>query len=273
MSHVSLCSGIGGLDYPFGTPDVFYEIAAGPSEVLAARFPGVPNLDDFTTLEGFSSDVTLVTGGLPCQPVSAAGKGKGSDDERYLFDDLVRVLAGGEARPTLFLENVRGLLYPRHRGLLARFVRGLADLGYVGRWECVRASDVGAPHRRERWFCVASHPDGDAVPQHHSDTVQAVAERVGRDDALRCGLGALRESRYGPAVARWEQILGRPAPAPLDGKRLNASFVEWMMGFPQGWVTDILPRTAALKALGNAVVPQQAVLACRILMGADHEDY
>ena len=71
--------------------------------------------------------------------------------------------------------------------------------------------------------------------------------------------------RYAPAVARWETILGRQAPPALipGTRKLNPAFVEWMMGLPAGWVTDIpgLTRNQMLHALGNGVVPQQALAA------------
>lgn len=84
---------------------------------------------------------------------------------------------------------------------------------------------------------------------------------------------------YTGAVRRWEAILGRPAPRPTQpaargtGERLSPAFVEWMMGLPAGWVTDVpgLPRNAQLKALGNGVVPQQAALAVRLLVPATQE--
>ena len=65
---------------------------------------------------------------------------------------------------------------------------------------------------------------------------------------------------YGPAIRRWEHVTGRSAPRPVDDRgRLAPVFVEWMMGLPAGWVTDVdIPRTAQLKALGNGVVPPQA---------------
>jgi len=74
--------------------------------------------------------------------------------------------------------------------------------------------------------------------------------------------------RFGPAIRRWEAIMGRSAPAPLvDGtKQLNARLVEWMMGLPEGWVTDLIPNRRALKTLGNGVVPQQAEMALRMLL-------
>jgi hypothetical protein len=79
---------------------------------------------------------------------------------------------------------------------------------------------------------------------------------------------------YAAAVARWETLLGRPAPDPTQlgrhGKPVLAPpFVEWLMGLPPFWVTEPeldLPRTLALKVLGNGVVPQQAAAAIRLLL-------
>jgi hypothetical protein len=79
--------------------------------------------------------------------------------------------------------------------------------------------------------------------------------------------------KFEPAIRRWEETIGRPAPAPTkpDGKdgnhRLSSAFTEWMMGLPQGWITDVgLKRNEELKACGNGVVPQQAELALRMLL-------
>ena len=78
--------------------------------------------------------------------------------------------------------------------------------------------------------------------------------------------------KFEPAIRRWEAIIGRPAPQPTkpDGKdgnhRLSSKFTEWMMGLPDGWITDIgLKRNDELKACGNGVVPQQAELALSLL--------
>jgi len=79
--------------------------------------------------------------------------------------------------------------------------------------------------------------------------------------------------KFEPAIRRWEETIGRAAPAPTkpDGKdgnhRLSSVFTEWMMGLPEGWITDVgLKRNEELKACGNGVVPQQAELALRILL-------
>ena len=75
---------------------------------------------------------------------------------------------------------------------------------------------------------------------------------------------------YAPAIARWESVLGRPAPAPTEpnakgGHRLSPRFVEFLMGVPEGWVCDVpgITRNQALKALGNGIVPQQCAAAFR----------
>jgi len=79
--------------------------------------------------------------------------------------------------------------------------------------------------------------------------------------------------KFEPAIRRWEETLGRPAPLPTnpDGKdgahRLSSKFTEWMMGLPEGWVTGVgLTRNEELKACGNGVVPQQAEMALRSLL-------
>lgn len=77
---------------------------------------------------------------------------------------------------------------------------------------------------------------------------------------------------YTAAIARWEHVLGRSAPAPTmtsakGNPQLSPRFVEWMMGLPLGWVADApgITRNEALKALGNGVVPQQAAEALRVM--------
>ncbi|MFC8433950.1 hypothetical protein [Streptomyces sp. NPDC057253] len=82
---------------------------------------------------------------------------------------------------------------------------------------------------------------------------------------------------YGPAIRRWEQVLGRPAPEMTEpgtkgNRRLSPAFVEWMMGADPGWVTgpDLgLSRSDQLKILGSGVVIHQAALAYRLLLAAD----
>ena len=116
-----------------------------------------------------------------------------------------------------------------------------------------RASDAHGPGR---------HGDGGADLR---TTVTGLPGNVGHLDERRWGV-------YAAAVARWELLLGRPVPEPTQigthGKPVLAPpFVEWLMGLNGGHVTELgLPRTSALRVLGNGVVPQQAAVALRLLL-------
>ena len=296
----SLCSGVGGLDLAveavLGAELAWCsEIDPAASAVLDARF-GVPNLGDFR--DHTPEPVDVLCAGFPCQPVSQAGKRAGTDDERWLFDDIAAFVGRMEPRPRLLVfENVAGLLTANGGAAMGRVVHGLARLGYVGRYGVVRASDVGAPHQRARWFCVAVAADADGAggearperprrgdarrpqPVDRRDPPVADADGVGleRCEPVGVGVGVVCFNRdggrtaWGPyeaAIRRWEHTLGRSAPAPVDDRgRLNPALVEWMMGYPEGWVCDITDRrTDALRMLGNAVVPQQAAHALRGLL-------
>ena len=82
-------------------------------------------------------------------------------------------------------------------------------------------------------------------------------------------IGTSGWGKYASAIDRWAQVMDRPAPDPTDGQgRLNPALVEWMMGYPEGWV-DGISRTGQLKALGNAIVPHQAAAAWGHLIGLD----
>lgn len=91
------------------------------------------------------------------------------------------------------------------------------------------------------------------------------------DLMLPSAVQAERFGAYQAAVGRWAAVIGRPAPDPTvpgkNGPRLSARFCEWLMGWPDGWVTDTdgISHTAALKIAGNGVVPQQAALALDLL--------
>jgi DNA (cytosine-5)-methyltransferase 1 len=82
-----------------------------------------------------------------------------------------------------------------------------------------------------------------------------------------------RWGRYAPAIQRWEQIIGRPAPEPTEPNRngqprLAPRFVEWLMGYPEGWVTDVITTRQSLRPLGNSVCPQQCAAVLPILFAA-----
>lgn len=235
---LGLCAGIGGLELGVAGAVArlggklrslcFVERGAYPAAVLLARMEDAsldpaPIWDDLTTLDGaaFRDRVDLVVAGYPCQPFSVAGKKRGVEDERWLWDDVWRVVR--DVGPGyLFVENVRGHLTKGFDVVLG----ALAASGWVAEWDVVSAASVGAPHLRERLFCLAADPEriavrieqgrsrgagrggalqldddgaqGDAPAHHHDDRLQDVGggglldeERAirGRDVDRRGGAG------------------------------------------------------------------------------------
>lgn len=292
-----------GLKAAFGEIDLRFvsDIDKDASTLLAHHHPDIPNLGDLTAVDWEQQDqIDVLTAGYPCQPFSVAGFRKGEEDERAIFNyisDAVSVL-----RPRyLLFENVSGHLTLGGAGVISELTR----LRYDCRWGIISAAETGAAHQRKRLFiwCETTHTSSkrygggenagtvaDSIRQMEGETQQQRTRQQPKyrsaettSDSASVGLQELRselrleekigETRtfnsfgpYEPAIRRWETVINRPAPIPVDEKGVNPVFVEWMMGLPEGWVTDLgLSRTAELKMLGNGVVPQQAHLALQIL--------
>lgn len=302
----SLCSGYGGLDmaaeWVLGAAVVWHaENAVAPARILEARWPGVPNHGDLTRIDWRAIEpVDVLTAGYPCQPFALAGRRKGADDVRHLWPYVRAAIRHLRPRLTI-LENVAG-----HRSLgFDRVLGDLAEDGFNAVWTSVRASDVGAAHGRERLFVCAtphaieSRSQGPQSARRHelsgwrdrsivADTggeEQPRWSRLCADDET--GLWRARSgdggndagfdwSDYRPAIDRWAAVVGRRPPRPmvkgrLGGRSISARFIEWHMGLPEGWVTDVqgLNREQQITALGNGVVPQQAAAAICELLSVD----
>lgn len=105
-----------------------------------------------------------------------------------------------------------------------------------------------------------------------TDGVNGGPNQRGSSGDLAMGSACQEEhwGKFAQAVALWEEITGRPAPAPTvlaprGGRRLNPELSEWMMGLPLGFLTGELDRSSALRAAGNGVVPLQAATAWELL--------
>lgn len=159
----SLFSGIGGLELGLehatgGRVCWQVERDAWCRDVLAKHWPDAVRYDDVCTVNGLPA-VDLICGGFPCQDVSLAGKRAGFGGERSsLWREYRRIIA--DVRPRLvFVENVPGLLTADDGHAFAEVLGDLAALGFDATWDVFRASDVGAPHRRERLFLLAYRDD------------------------------------------------------------------------------------------------------------------
>lgn len=207
------------------------EFAAYPASVLCARqndglLPPFPIWDDVLTFDGYPwrGRVDVVSGGFPCQDISSAGKGEGIDGKRSgLWSQFARIV--GEVRPSfVFVEN-SPLLTSRGLG---KVLGDLATLGFDARWGVLGASEVGAPHKRERIWIVANR----------------VRQRLSGD----------RQESDG---ADWQQ-----------GRRMLTSEDWWTTEPDVGRVANgVAARVDRIKAIGNGQVPQCAALAWRVLNG------
>src|SRR5690606_9789814 len=140
-----------------GELDYWSDIEPGPIAVMQHHYPDVPNLGDLKEIDWASlGHIDIVTAGYPCQPFSNAGLRKGLEDERHIWPYIAQGI--GVLRPSLVvLENVSAHL---RRGFDV-VTQDLAEIGYDATWTTLRASDIGACHRRDRLWILATPQDTD----------------------------------------------------------------------------------------------------------------
>lgn len=163
LATIDLFSGIGGLSHALRglvATQLFCEIERHAIEVLQTRFRDVPVWNDVRTLHPvtlinqnihITPKIDMVMGGFPCVGFSTYGKLQGFEEaQSNLFYQLLRVVDNFGPR-LVFMENVPNILNMGMREVCREFQRR----GYTLRWCVVAARDLGAPHRRRRWFCMA----------------------------------------------------------------------------------------------------------------------
>ena len=281
MTHGSLFSGIGGFDLAAewaGFTNLFNcEWEEFPRKVLKHHFPNAEQFGDIKQFNAtaYSGRLDILSGGFPCQPFSVAGKRKGSEDERHLFPEMLRVI--GECQPRWVVgENVRGLVNWSDGLVFETCCADLEALGYSVQSFIIPACATGAPHRRDRVWIVANR---ERIRLEHTEKSGSVEERERKtrlnvaesietngergnapdtdEEGLqgceeRRGFGGSRKKRNkqppGRICTEWENF---PTVAPVCGgddglpKELDGiTFSKW--------------RRESIKAYGNAIVPQVA---------------
>ena len=290
----SLFTGIGGIDLAFQRAgfEIGFQVEIDDycNKVLARHWPAVSRFGDIRNIRGADLPaIDVLAGGFPCQDISAAGRGAGIKEgtRSGLWIEFARLI--GEIRPRIvLLENVAAIL--ARDGV--RVIADLTALGYDTEWGIMAAADAGAPHRRERWFCVAYPQSAEWRPPHSSACQMVrnsslsterqeasgwvgICSNKGVGNTCSAGLSlpwsGKRESATnvrtsatpdGTCCRPAQSIMGRAVDGlsrQLDGNRWPAGRGqrqhEWE--YPRTVASgEIADRVSRIKALGNAVVPQ-----------------
>ena len=295
MNVLDLFSGIGGfslgLEKAGMTTVAFCEIEEYPKKVLKKNWPDIPIYNDVKELtakrlkdDGISVD--LICGGFPCQDISQAGKQEGIEAERSgLWSECARLLR--EVRPKYAIfENVTALISGDRGRWFQRVLWDISEAGYDAEWYCIRASDIGARHHRDRVWIVAYTNNircerrrisnrADKRPMEVTPlegqeltSVRGKIEGCSRD--IRKNLENTDSKRRCSGNAKWkkaENVGKRPRLA----AGLRGKFDIWNTEPDVGRVAHGVPdRAHRLKGLGNAVVPQIPEMIGRAILDAEN---
>jgi len=239
-----------------------------PASVLCARqndglLPPFPIWDDVQTFDGkpWRGIVQVVSGGFPCQDISAAGKGDGLEGERSgMWKHMARVV--GEVRPQyVFVENSPMLTT---RGG-TRVIGDLTKMGYDCRWTVMGAAHVNAPHQRDRMWIVGELAHTSSQRSEARPTNSQKRQERKPDQSKHSSFDLANTKNKGNVWREWE--LGFTQQEHHSGGGTFNGSRKWWSAEPNvGRVAHgLAARVDRLKAIGNGQVPLCAATAWRIL--------
>ena len=186
MRLLDLFSGIGGFSYAAekligGYETVaFCEMDEFCQKVLKKHWPQVPIFDDVRTLDASRlGRIDICTFGFPCQPVSQAGLQKAESDDRWLWDEIIRILQVSKPK-WIIAENVKGLVSVEDGLLLQNCISSLENEGYEIQPIIIPACAKNAPHRRDRVWII-----GQNVDDTNDSTDRAKRGKTRKEDSLQ----------------------------------------------------------------------------------------
>ena len=259
LTHGSLFSGIGGFDLAsewMGWENVFHcEYDPFCQKVLKHHFPNSKLYKDVRKFDAtnYLGRVDILTGGFPCQPFSNAGLRKGTEDERHLWPEMLRIIR--EVSPRYVVgENVRGLLNWSGGLVFEEVCADLENEGYEVTPYLLPACGKNAPHRRDRiWFIANSTKRNDGRNTRSVSSKEEEERICERNEIPKSTLsgevfGSSKNSDENGQVRNWENF---PTQPPICGRD---------DGIPRKLDTITFPkwRKESIKAYGNAIVPQVA---------------
>ena len=199
----------------------------------------------------------IITGGFPCQDISLAGKGAGIEGKRSgLWFEMLCIIR--DLRPRFaIIENVSAITF---RGL-DRVLSSLAEIGYDAEWQDIRASDMGAPHKRERIWILA-------YPINYTNKTNKRKSREKKEiqskyRTERCAGMFGRTSDKIPYTDKQHDDISQLEETKIPGSKENG---HWSIEPAVGRLVDGIPdRVDRLKGLGNSIVPQIAEVLFKLI--------
>lgn len=264
----SLFAGIGGfelgLERSWVNAETVWQVEREPfcQKILQKHWPKATIYNDVRDITKHNVEpVDVLIGGFPCQSISVAGKKEGLENENKsgLWWEMWRIAS--ELRPRIIImENVRNVL--RVGG--SDVVGSLAKIGYDCEWTIISARQCGAPHKRERWFCVAYSNGVSSRKTVSTSLSQCSSRKTWKTFGVGDSLSQPTNSNVSRRKKQYESIMLDSTSGFGSGDRQNGGIQSgdnyWNRTpnpSPFCRVDDGIPnRVARLKALGNAIVPQ-----------------
>ena len=299
MNVLDLFSGIGGFSLGLESTGFFKTIAFVEKDkfcqkVLRKNFPNIPIEDEVRNVKGERFKADVITGGFPCQPFSVAGKRRGTEDDRFLWDETIRIVS--EQKPKWFCgENVEGIINIQD-GLVFRQIHDdLESEGFEVQSLVIPASGVGAWHQRKRVWIIANN-----VFNSNNKTANKIKSSNGSENKIsekyRQKFGSIWQfngtinenvSNSTPINLRNanstsiessinRQREGKFRRASSWGQQCQESWWQTqseLCGVPDGVQYELYPdRANRIKALGNSIVPQIATEIGKAIIKAEEQE-
>ena len=226
LKVLDLFSGIGGFALGLDSTGIFETVKFVEKDkycqkVLQKNFPNIPIEEDIKNVEGKEGDADVVVGGFPCQPMSVAGKRKGTDDDRYLWPEMFRLIR--EIKPQFVIgENVQGIINIQNGMVLRQVQDDLESEGFEVQCFLIPASGIGAWHQRYRvWIVGHSEHNGllaSKIERRNTETATGTQEGTNTTGEPERTSG----SRNNEDVSNTE-VIGTGEPRNIDQEKGNQS--------------------------------------------------